>query len=57
MLLAKIEQELNNKILKSIYLFYGEEKFLLENTVNKIKKNFGKLQERHKLLLSRRNKC
>jgi len=40
-----LEQELNKKILHSIYLLYGEEKYLLENAVNKIKKNFGPLQE------------
>lgn len=45
MLLQKLEQELNAKTLNSIYVLYGEEKYLLENTVNKIKKIFGTLQE------------
>lgn len=45
MLLQKLEQELNAKKLNSIYVLYGEEKYLLENTVNKIKKIFGTLQE------------
>ena len=45
MLLQKLEQELNAKKLNSIYILYGEEKYLLENTVNKIKKIFGTLQE------------
>lgn len=45
MVLAKLEQELNAKKLQSIYVFYGEEKYLLESVVNKIKKNFGHLQE------------
>lgn len=45
MVLAKLEQELNNKLLHPIYVFYGEERYLLEATVNKIKKNFGTLQE------------
>jgi len=43
--LEKLEQELNKKILKSIYVFSGEETYLLEQTVNKIKKHFGALQE------------
>lgn len=45
MLLQKLEQELNAKKLNSIYVLYGEEKYLIENTVNKIKKIFGTLQE------------
>ena len=45
MLLQKLEQQLNAKALNSIYVFYGEEKYLLESTVNKIKKIFGTLQE------------
>ena len=45
MLLQRLEQELNAKKLNSIYVLYGEEKYLLENTVNKIKKIFGTLQE------------
>lgn len=45
MLLQKLEQELNAKKLNSIYVLYGEEKYLLENIVNKIKKIFGALQE------------
>lgn len=28
---------------KSIYLFYGEEKYLIESEVNKMKKNFGEI--------------
>ena len=39
-----LEKELNsNKPLNSIYLLYGEEKFLLDNCVKKIKKKFGEL--------------
>lgn len=45
MVTEKLEQELNKKILRSIYMFYGEEKYLIENYLNKIKKNFGQLQE------------
>ena len=36
-----LEKELNNKNLKSLYLLYGEELFLLESSLNKIKKLFG----------------
>lgn len=45
MLLQKLEQQINAKKLSSVYVFYGEEKYLIENTVNKIKKIFGALQE------------
>ena len=39
-----LEKELNtDKKLNSIYLLYGEEKFLLDNCVKKIKKKFGEL--------------
>jgi DNA polymerase-3 subunit delta len=39
-----LEKELNSdKKLNSIYLFYGEEKFLLENMLKKIKKKFGEM--------------
>lgn len=38
-----LEKELKQNNLQSIYLFYGEEKYLLENAVKKIKKLFGEL--------------
>ena len=38
-----LEKELNSKKLSSLYLFYGEERFLLENCLKKIKKNFGEM--------------
>ena len=39
-----LEKELNSdKPLNSIYLLYGEEKFLLNNCLKKIKKKFGEL--------------
>ena len=38
-----LEKNLKQGKLNSIYLFYGEEKYLLENTVKKIKKLFGEL--------------
>ena len=39
----ELEKELKEEKLNSIYLFYGEEKYLLENNVKKIKKLFGEL--------------
>ena len=36
-----LEKELNNGKLNSLYLFYGEERFLLDNSLKKIKKIFG----------------
>ena len=38
-----LEANLKENKLDSIYLFYGEEKYLLENAVKKIKKIFGDL--------------
>lgn len=39
-----LEKELNSdKPLSSLYLLYGEEKYLLDNSVKKIKKKFGEL--------------
>lgn len=39
--IEKLEKDLDAGSLKSIYLFYGEELFLLESSVKKIKKLFG----------------
>ena len=41
MKIEDLEKELNNGILKSIYLLYGEELFLLENVLKKIRNLFG----------------
>lgn len=38
-----LEKELKQNILHSLYFFYGEEKYLLENSIKKIKKLFGEL--------------
>jgi len=39
-----LEKELNSeKEIKSLYLFFGEEKFLLDTIVKKIKKKFGEI--------------
>lgn len=43
MKIEELEKELNSGILKSLYLLYGEEKFLLENSLKKIKKIFGQI--------------
>ena len=39
--IEELEQQLNKGQIKGIYLLYGEETFLLEQQLNKIKKVFG----------------
>ena len=39
----ELEKQLNQGVCQGIYLLYGEETFLLEQQLNKIKKNFGKI--------------
>lgn len=41
--IENLEKSLKNEELASIYLFYGEETYLLENSVQKIKKKFGQI--------------
>lgn len=41
MKIEDLEKELKNENLSSIYLLYGEEKFLLESSLKKIKSIFG----------------
>ena len=41
--IESLEKELKQGNLDSLYLLYGEEVFLLETCVKKIKKLFGKL--------------
>jgi len=41
MTIDMLEQELKQNVLHSIYVLYGEETYLLESSVNKIKKIFG----------------
>ena len=39
-----LENDLKNKTLHNIYVFYGEEKYLQEEYLKKIKKIFGNLE-------------
>ena len=41
--IEELEKKLNQEETKGIYLLYGEETFLLEQQLKKIKKNFGEL--------------
>lgn len=41
MRVEELEKQLKQGVLKSIYLLYGEEKFLIENCLKSIKKIFG----------------
>ena len=43
--IENLEKDLKAKKLKSIYLLYGEETFLLESCLKKIKSNFGETKE------------
>lgn len=43
MTVEELEKDLKTENLKSLYLLYGEEEYLLENDVKKIKKIFGEL--------------
>ena len=39
----ELEKQLNQGYCQGMYLLYGEETFLLEQNLNKIKKNFGEI--------------
>lgn len=43
MTIENLEKELKNSKLQSLYLFYGEESFLLESSLKKIKNLFGEI--------------
>lgn len=43
MTINQLEKELKGNKLSSIYLLYGQERYLLDNVVKKIKKSFGNL--------------
>jgi len=49
MLQEELEKELKEEKLSNIYLLYGEETYLLETAVKKIKKIFGEKITRYKL--------
>ena len=41
MTIENLEKELKNNQIQSLYLLYGEEQFLLESCIKKIKNIFG----------------
>ena len=43
MTIQELEKELKSNILEDIYLLYGEETFLLESNLKKMKKLFGEI--------------
>lgn len=43
MSIEELEKELKQGVLRNLYLFYGEEKFLLESSLKKIRTLFGEL--------------
>lgn len=45
MTIENLEKDLKTGNLSNVYVLYGEEKFLLESCIKKIKKNFGELAE------------
>ena len=49
MQIEELETQLKNGNLGSLYLLYGEEIFLLESSLKKIKSLFGKTIKRNKL--------
>lgn len=49
MTVENLEKELKEEKLNEIYLFSGEETYLLETSLKKIKKLFGEKIERNKL--------
>ena len=57
MTINELEKELKENKLNSIYLLFGEETFLLESSLKKIKKLFGEMIVRNKLYSNRRYKC
>ena len=53
MTVVELEKELKSNILEGVYLMYGEETFLLESSLKKMKKLFGELTLRYKLYSNR----
>ena len=56
MTVENLEKELKEERLNFIYLLYGEETYLLETALKKIKKLFGEIVIRNKLYRTRRRK-
>ena len=52
----ELEKRLKDGKLDRLYLIYGEENFLLENSLKKIKNLFGEKIARNKLYFTRWNK-
>ena len=53
MTIQELEKELKENVLEGIYLLYGEETFLLETNLKKMKKLFGETILRNKLYSNR----
>ena len=53
MTIQELEKELKANVLQGIYLLYGEETYLLESSLKKMKKIFGELILRYKLYSNR----
>ena len=49
----ELEKELKSNIIEGIYLLYGEETYLLETSLKKLKKLFGEIILRNKLYSNR----
>lgn len=56
MTVESLEKELKEEKLNYIYVLYGEETYLLETALKKIKKLFGGAVTRYKLYRTRRRK-
>lgn len=57
MTIEELEKDLKTGELQNIYLLYGEEQYLLEQDVKKIKKNFGELVNGINYIRNRLEKC
>ena len=47
--IEELEKKIEQQEIKGIYLLYGEETFLLEQQLNKIKKKFGERSEERRV--------
>lgn len=52
-----LEKDLNSSDLKPLYLLYGEETYLIDLTLKKIKKKFGKLLQGINFVMIEENNC